>query len=110
MATATALLPITTGGAFLLEERAPTEIFTAEDLSEEHLAIGRTVDEFWSKEVEPNLEAIQHHEPGVSREIVRKAAALGLTAIMTPEKYGGMELDLTAMMVAAEHFAGDASW
>jgi len=110
MATATAVLPITSGGAFLIEARAPTEIFTAEDLSEEHLAIARTVDEFWSKEVEPNLEAIQHHEPGVAREIVRKAAALGLSAIMTPEKFGGMELDLTAMAVAAEHFAGDASW
>ncbi len=110
MATATALLPITSGGAFLIEHRTPVEIFTAEDLSEEHLAIARTVDEFWSKEVEPNLEAIQRHDPGVAREIVRKAAALGLTAIMIPERFGGMELDLTAMMVAAEHFAGDASW
>jgi alkylation response protein AidB-like acyl-CoA dehydrogenase len=110
MATAQALLPITSGGAFLIEGRSPDEIFTAEDLSQEHLAIARTVDEFWSKEVEPNLEAIQRHEPGVAREVVRKAAALGLTAIMIPEKFGGMELDLTAMMVAAEHFAGDASW
>jgi alkylation response protein AidB-like acyl-CoA dehydrogenase len=110
MATATALLPITSGGAFLIERRAPSEIFTAEDLSEEHLAIARTVDEFWVKEVEPNIEAIQHHEPGVAREILRKAAALGLTSIMTPEKFGGMELDFTSMMVAAEHFAGDASW
>jgi alkylation response protein AidB-like acyl-CoA dehydrogenase len=104
------MLPITSGGAFLIEERAPAEIFTPEDLSEEHLAIGRTVDEFWSKEVEPSLDAIQHHEPGVAREILRKAASLGLTAILTPERFGGMELDLTAMMVAAEHFAGDASW
>jgi alkylation response protein AidB-like acyl-CoA dehydrogenase len=110
MAAPTVSLPITSGGAFLIENRIPAEVFTAEDLSEEHLAIARTVDEFWSKEVEPNLEAIQHHEPGVAREIVRKAAALGLTAIMIPEKFGGMELDLTAMMVAAEHFAGDASW
>jgi alkylation response protein AidB-like acyl-CoA dehydrogenase len=110
MATATALLPITTGGAFLLEDRSPSEIFTVEDLSPEHLAIARTVDEFWAREVEPNLEAIQHHEPGVAREIVRKAATLGLTAIMIPEKFGGMELDFTSMMVAGEHFAGDASW
>ncbi len=77
MATATALLPSTNGGAFLVENRTPAEIFTAEDLSDEHLAIARTVDEFWSKEVEPNLEAIQRHEPGVAREIVRKAAAAG---------------------------------
>jgi alkylation response protein AidB-like acyl-CoA dehydrogenase len=110
MATATSGLPITTGGAFLVEDRAPAEIFTAEDLSEEHLAIGRTVDQFWAKEVEPNQEAIQHHEPGVSRAILRKAADLGLAAIMIPEKFGGMEMGLTAMMVAAEHFAGDASW
>ncbi|HTS60760.1 MAG TPA: acyl-CoA dehydrogenase family protein [Candidatus Acidoferrales bacterium] len=110
MATATALLPVTSGGAFLIEERGPAEIFTAEDLSEEHLAIARTVDAFWSKEVEPNLEAIQHHEPGVARGIVQKAAGLGLTAIVIPEKFGGMELGLTAMMVAAEHFSGDASF
>jgi alkylation response protein AidB-like acyl-CoA dehydrogenase len=110
MATATSSLPITTGGAFLVEDRAPADIFTAEDLSEEHRAIGRTVDEFWAKEVEPNQEAIQHHESGVARAILRKAADLGLAAIMIPEKFGGMEMGLTAMMVAAEHFAGDASW
>src|SRR5579872_5104998 len=110
MATATTLLPITSGGAFLIEKRAPADIFTVEDLTDEHLAIARTVDEFWAKEVEPNLEAIQHHEPGVAREIVRKAAALGLTGIMIPERFGGAELGFTAMMVAAEHFAGDASW
>jgi alkylation response protein AidB-like acyl-CoA dehydrogenase len=110
MATASTSLPIISGGAFLIEDRAPDEIFTAEDLSQEHLAIARTVDEFWAREVAPHLEAIQHHEPGVARDIVRKAAGLGLTAIMIPEKFGGMELDLTSMMVAGEHFAGDASW
>src|SRR5260370_41841360 len=110
MATTIALLPITSGGAFLIEKRAPAEIFTVEDLTGEHLAIARTVDEFWTKEVEPNLEAVQQHEPGVARSIVQKAAALGLTAIMIPERFGGMELDLTLMMLAAEHPAGGASW
>jgi alkylation response protein AidB-like acyl-CoA dehydrogenase len=110
MATASTSLPIVSGGAFLIERRAPDEIFTAEDLSQEHLAIARTVDEFWAREVAPNLEAIQHHEAGVARDILRKAAALGLAAIMIPEKFGGMELDITSMMVAGEHFAGDASW
>jgi alkylation response protein AidB-like acyl-CoA dehydrogenase len=98
------------GGAFLIEDGAPEGIFTAEDLSQEHLAIARTVDEFWAREVEPNIGAIQQHQPGVARDILRKAAGLGLTAIMIPEKFGGMELDITAMMVAGEHFAGDASW
>ena len=38
------------GGAFLIEESAPESVFTAEDLSEEHLAIGRTAEEFFRKE------------------------------------------------------------
>ena len=68
MATATTAisLPKTKGGAFLIEERLPNEIFTPEDLTPEHLAIARTVDEFWAKEVGPNVEAIQRHEPGVA--------------------------------------------
>jgi len=109
MATPTTSIP-TTGGGFLTESRLPAGIFTAEDLSEEHLAIGRTVDAFYAQEVEPHLDAVQHHEPGVARAILQKAADLGLTGIMIPERFGGMELDLTAMMVAAEHFAGDASF
>ena len=45
----------TKGTAFLIEESAPQDIFTPEDLSEEHLAVGHMVDEFWANEVEPNL-------------------------------------------------------
>ena len=41
------------GGAFLIEDRSPDEIFTPEDLTEEHLAIAHTVDEFWVNDVEP---------------------------------------------------------
>ena len=55
MATAAATLPKTKGGAFLIEERTPDEIFTPEDLTAEHRDIARTADEFWRKEVEPNL-------------------------------------------------------
>src|SRR5579862_6854102 len=58
MATATISLPQTKGGAFLIEDRTAQEVFTPEDLTEEHLAIGRTAEEFWNKEVEPNIEAL----------------------------------------------------
>src|SRR5687767_767562 len=88
MATATLTLPKTKGGDFLIEERTPDEIFTAEDLTEEHHAIGRTADEFWNKEVEPNLEEIVHGNHDLAVKILKKSAELGLTAILTPEKYG----------------------
>src|SRR4051794_19211159 len=110
MATTAITLPRTKGGAFLIEERAPNEIFTPEDLTEEHRAIGRAADEFWNNEVTPNLEEIDHGNHDVAVRVLKKSAELGLTAILTPERYGGMELDLTSAMVAAEHLARDGSY
>src|ERR1700720_1515982 len=81
MTTATASSPKTKGGEFLIRDLDPHEIFTAEDLSEERLAIAHTTDEFWTKEVEPNLESIHQQRPGVALGVLRKAAELGLTAI-----------------------------
>src|SRR5688572_15559350 len=98
------------GGSFLIEERQASEVFTPEDLSEEHRAIARTADDFFTKEVEPNVEAIQHHEPGVAERVLRKSGELGLVAITVPEAYGGMELDLASAMVVAEHIARDGSY
>jgi alkylation response protein AidB-like acyl-CoA dehydrogenase len=100
----------TKGGAFLIEDRAPSEIFTAEDLTEQHHAIGRTTDDFWAQDVAPNLEAVRRHEPGAARRIMMKAAELGLLGIPIPEKFGGMELDLASAMVVAEHLARDGSY
>jgi alkylation response protein AidB-like acyl-CoA dehydrogenase len=110
MATATVSLPKTQGGAFLIEERAPNEIFTPEDFTEEHLAIARTADEFWAKEVEPNIDAIRRLEPGVALRVLRKSAELGLTAIAIPEKFGGMEMDLVSAMIVTERLAKDGSY
>jgi len=110
MPAACTVLPLTQGGSFLLEERAPAEIFTAEDLSEQHLAIARTVDEFWGREVEPNLPAIRRQEPGVVRCVLQKAAAIGLTAIGIPEEFGGMELDLASEVIATERLGRDGSY
>jgi len=110
MTTAAATPPQVKGGAFLIEDRSPNEIFTAEDLNEEHLAIARTVDQFWTNDVEPHLEAIRQQTPGVALSVLRKAAELGLAAIPIPEKFGGMEMDLPSVMIAGEHLARDASY
>src|SRR5574340_390906 len=71
MASATRSKP--KGGAFLIEDRSPDEIFTPEDFTEEHRTIARTAAEFFTNEVEPHLEAIQHQEPGVALGCMRKA-------------------------------------
>ncbi len=110
MATTAAALPKVRGGAFLIEERAPAEIFTPEDFSEEHLAIARTTEEFWQNEVAPNLEDIQQQKPGAAVSVLRKSAELGLTAAAVPERYGGMELDLISALVIAERLGRDGSY
>ena len=110
MTTTTATPLQVKGGAFLIEDRAPHEIFTAEDLNEEHLAIARTVDDFWANDVEPHLEAIRQQKPGVALQVLRKSAELGLAAIAIPERFGGMEMDLPSVMIAGEHLAKDTSY
>ena len=110
MTTTAATSPKISGGAFLIEEFSPNEVFTAEDLSEEHLAIAHTVDEFWANDVEPNLDAIRRQEPGIALNVLRKSAGLGLTAVAIPGRFGGMEMDLASVMIVGEHLGRDASY
>jgi alkylation response protein AidB-like acyl-CoA dehydrogenase len=110
MATTTSVRAFKKGAGFLLEDTPADEIFTRERLSEEHLAIERTVEEFWANEVEPNLPAIRQKKPGVALEVLRKSARLGLLGISVPEKFGGMEMDLPSVMVVAEVMGRDASY
>jgi len=60
--------------------------------------------------VAPNVEAIQHQEPGLAISILRKSGELGLTGVILPEKFGGMELDLTSAMIVAEGVSKDGSY
>ena len=110
MATLTDIPRKTKGAAFLIEESTSEEIFTPEDLSEEHLAVGHMVDQFWANEVEPNLPAIREKKPGLAMAVLRKSVDLGLTAMAIPEEYGGMAMDLTSMMVTAERMGRDGSY
>ena len=100
----------TKGTAFLIEDSEPQDIFTPEDLSEEHIAIAKMVEEFWANEVEPNLPAIREKKPGVAMAVLRKSVELGLTAMAIPEEYGGMAMDLPSLMVTAERLGRDGSY
>src|SRR5580692_5313900 len=103
-------IPKTKGGAFLLETRAPEEIFTPEDFTAEHHAIAKTTEQFFNNEVAPHVDEINHQNHALAAQILKKSAALGLTAVVLPEKFGGMEMDLTSMMVGAEGVARNGSY
>jgi len=106
MATTTAI-PATkvSGGSFLLEERKPDEVFTPEDFTEQHQLIGQTAEEFAVNEILPNAEKIEHKDFSISRDLVKKAGDLGLSAVEIPEAYGGLEMDKVTAAVIADHIA-----
>jgi alkylation response protein AidB-like acyl-CoA dehydrogenase len=99
----------THGGEFLIRAAAPEEVFTPEDFTEEHRAVARTAEEFYWREVAPQLRAIQE-DPLAALPVLRKAAALGLTGVAVPERYGGTEMDLISALVVAEQLGRNGSY
>jgi alkylation response protein AidB-like acyl-CoA dehydrogenase len=91
------------GGNFLLQETDPPLVFTPEDLSEEQRLMAQTAAQFMEKEVLPRLEALEHQQEGLARELFRKAGELGLLGIEVPETYGGLGLGKVSAVGVEEH-------
>ncbi|MEX2300537.1 MAG: acyl-CoA dehydrogenase family protein [Bryobacterales bacterium] len=106
----TAARPTLLGGGFLLGEVSPEEAFTPEDFSEEQQQIYATADQFMTNEVVPTIAEQEEKKPGVARKLMEKAGELGLLATLVPEKFGGLELDLTTQMIVAERIGRYASF
>jgi alkylation response protein AidB-like acyl-CoA dehydrogenase len=99
-----------TGGMFLAHDSGPAEVFTPEDFTGEHRAIEKAAREFFDQEVTPAIPAMQLGEHVVTRKLLQKAAELGLTGILVPEQYGGMEMDFISACIASEQFGRDGSF
>ena len=98
------------GGAFLIEERAPADIFTPEDFTEEHRMIAETTRQFIDNEVSPHIDELEHHDWKLARELVGKAAELGLIGANIPEEFGGLGLDQTSGALVGENIGRSASF
>lgn len=98
------------GGSFLLESRTASEIFTPEDLNDEQRQIASTVAQFAREEILPAIDAIEAKEPGVLRNLIKKAADLGFAGVEVPEEYGGLGMDKTSYTLVADHLAVLASF
>ena len=98
------------GGAFLIEERTTEDIFTPEDFTEEHRMIAETTRQFIDNEVSPRVDELEHHDWKLARELVKKAADLGLISANIPEEYGGLGLDQTSGALVGENIGRCASF
>jgi alkylation response protein AidB-like acyl-CoA dehydrogenase len=101
---------IVKGGAFLIEELNPTEVFTPEDFNEEHRMIAETTRQFVDNEVVPHIDELEKHNWALARELVKKAADLGLIGANIPEEYGGLGLDQTSGALIGENIGRSASF
>jgi alkylation response protein AidB-like acyl-CoA dehydrogenase len=101
---------IVSGGSFLIEDRTPEEIFTPEDFTEEHRMIAETTRQFVDNEVVPRIDELEHHDWKLARELVKKAADLGLIGANIPEEYGGLGLDQTSGALVGENIGRSASF
>ena len=98
------------GGAFLIEQSTPEEIFTPEDFTEEHRMIAETTRQFIDNEVVPRIDELEKHDWKLARELVKKAADLGLIGANIPEEYGGLGLDQTSGALVGENIGRSASF
>jgi alkylation response protein AidB-like acyl-CoA dehydrogenase len=98
------------GGAFMIEDRTTQEVFTPEDFTEEHRMIAETTRQFIDGEVIPHIGDLEKHDWKLARELVRKAADLGLIGANIPEEYGGLGLDQTSGALVGENIGRCASF
>ncbi len=93
------------GGGFLLESQTAEDVFTPEDLTEEHKMIGKTTEDFVKNKVLPEIEYIENHEFDRSVRLLKQAGELGLLGADVPEAYGGIGLDKISSSLITEKFA-----
>jgi alkylation response protein AidB-like acyl-CoA dehydrogenase len=103
----TTMKPTEAGTAFLTTPVSETadKIFTLEQTNEEQRWIAESAATFMEREVLPKVEAIDHQEPGLLPQLLKKAGEQGLLSIDVPEAYGGAELGLltSAVVVSSIH-------
>ncbi|MFN0110657.1 MAG: acyl-CoA dehydrogenase family protein, partial [Blastocatellia bacterium] len=98
------------GGGFLLQETVSATVYSPEDFNDEQKLIAQTTDEFVEKEIMPNFDKIETKDYEIQRELIKKAADLGLINASIPEAYGGLDLDHVSQMLIYEHLTGSASF
>jgi len=72
--------------------------------SQEHEALRRSVCQFVERDINPYVDEWEQAGQFPIHEVLRKAGDLGLLGISKPEQFGGMGLDYSYSIVAAEAF------
>jgi butyryl-CoA dehydrogenase len=90
------------GGSFLTEERDPQDVFTPEDLSEEHRQIAKTAIDFTQNEVMPAGCRNRGQELCGDQGAAAQGRRTRADVRGHPEAYGGLEMDKVTSALVAE--------
>ncbi|GAB5418291.1 MAG: acyl-CoA dehydrogenase family protein [Crocinitomicaceae bacterium] len=98
------------GGEFIVRDTAPSDIFTAENWSEEQRMIQQMCQDFIDAEVKPHLDRIDGMEEGFMQSLMEKAGELGLLGMSVPENLGGLGVDFKTSLLATESLGAGYSF
>src|SRR5437588_5887173 len=101
---------IARGGEWLLQSGEPDDVFTPERLTDEHRLIARTAEEFVANEILPVLDKLEEKDWSLARQLVKRAADLGLMGVDVPEEYGGLGLDKVTSLIVSDRMSRSASF
>lgn len=98
------------GGEWLLQAAEASSVYTPERLTDEHRLIARTAEEFVENEILPVLDALEQKDWNLARQLVKRAAELGLLGVDIPEAYGGLGLDKVTSLIVSDRMSRSASF
>ncbi len=98
------------GGAWLLGETSPGDVFRPEDRNDEHRMISATAQAFIEQEVIPRSDALEAKDWAVARQLMRQCGELGLLGVDVPEDFGGVGLDTVSSVLVSEAMGRHASF
>lgn len=90
------------GGEFLVKETNCQDIFIPEEFNEEQRMMAQTCKDFVAQEIWPNLDRIDHQEPGLVPSLLERSGELGLLGVSIPEAYGGLEQNFNTSLLVTE--------
>ncbi|WP_291866802.1 acyl-CoA dehydrogenase family protein [Maribacter sp.] len=94
------------GGQFLVKETKCEDVFTLEDLTEEHKMMRDSTKEFVDRELWAHWERFEKKDYAFTEETMRKAGELGLLSIAVPQAYGGMGMGFVSTMLVCDYISG----
>jgi alkylation response protein AidB-like acyl-CoA dehydrogenase len=99
-----------TGGSFLIEDLAPEDVFTLEDLSPEQKQIADVASKFAEEKIATQVQQIEAKNWDVSRKLMRELGDLGLLGIDVPEQYGGLDMDKITSALVSQNLSASGSF